>query len=285
MLNSNAPMTFEPRYSWEKLTDELRRLDEADHAALAPLCLAIHSVLDPNENFELCFRQIQFLGFEVRDVAQHSNEVERWDALRAFVYQTKKFAVAGTRGHSNLDDVLMKEVLARRAGHPLLIAFLILNLAATLNLPLCLLRAKHHYLLKWVRPGKTAYLDIFDEGRALTDQQLITMVNRTSSRLETYGARALVARYLDLLAQSFERADSLAKLHGAYDLMLLIDEMNIEALGRRALLRRRLGMEREARSDLKRYFSFVEINEAPAELREAWRQNDEPPPAPPQLLH
>ena len=287
MLNSNSPMTSAPRYTWEKLTEELRALRDDDGGSLAHLCLAIHSVLEPNENFEACFRQIQFLGFELREVAGDVDPDQRWSALRAFVFDTKKFAVAGTRGQVHECDVLMKEVLTHRAGHPLLLAFVILHLARVVDLPLEMLHAKHHYLLKWVRPGKTVYLDIFNHCAALNDQQLITMINRTSSRLETHGARKLVTMYLDVLARAFEFSDRLGQLHGTYDLMLLLDEMDVAALGRRALLRRRLGMDREARSDLKRYFSFIELSAAPFELRDAWRAYEEPPAprAPPNLLH
>ncbi|NJL24753.1 MAG: hypothetical protein HC902_06015 [Calothrix sp. SM1_5_4] len=68
-----------------------------------------------------------------------------------------------------------------------------------------------------------------------------------------------------------------------------MDDSNTTVLGQRALLRQRLGFAREALSDLKRYFSFVEQSHAPTELQQAWLELEaapEPPSrAPTDVLH
>ena len=79
-------------------------------------------------------------------------------------------------------------------------------------------------------------------------------------------------QYLELLMQSFEQSQSLSQLHVVYNLLLQIDDTNTSILGQRALLRQKLGYNRDALSDLKRYFSFVEQAEAPSELQQAWME-------------
>lgn len=283
-------MTYETRFTWEKLALELKLLRNEDFGALVPLCIGIHNVLWPKDSAESGFRQVQFLGFEILKSCESLSEAERWEALRHFIFEDKGFQLS-VKQLSELTekDVLMKNVLDERCGHPLPIVFLMLHLAHYLDLPMALLQARHHFLLKWVRSGKTVYLDLFNEGRALSDQELIQVLNRSASNLEVWSAKQLMAQYLELLMNAFEASQALNQLHLVYNLILQMDDTNTSILGQRALLRQRLGFTREALCDLKRYFSFVEQTHAPSELQQAWMELEaapEPiPRAPTDVLH
>jgi hypothetical protein len=72
--------------------------------------------------------------------------------------------------------------------------------------------------------------------------------------------------------------------------MLQLDESNTTVLGLRAQLRHKLGFNREALGDLKRYFSFIEQSHAPSELRQIWLELEHTPEpvttrGPAELLH
>jgi regulator of sirC expression with transglutaminase-like and TPR domain len=283
-------MTFETRFTAEKLALELKLLRNEDFGSLVPLCVGIHSVLWPKEGVETCFRQVQFLGFEILKSCEALNEGERWEVLRRFIFTEKGFQISAHRlTEVQEQDLLMKCVLDERCGHPLPIVFLLLHLAHFLDLPMALLQARHHFLLKWVRSGKTIYLDLYNEGRPLSDQELIAVLNRSASNLEVWSAKQLMAQYLELLMHAFDRAQALSQLHVVYNLMMQMDDTNTAVLGQRALLRRKLGFTREARSDLQRYFSFVEQTHAPSELQQAWLEleaaPDPIPRSPTELLH
>jgi regulator of sirC expression with transglutaminase-like and TPR domain len=274
-------MTFETRYTWEKLILELKLLRNEDFGALVPLCIGINTLLWPRDSADACFRQTQFMGFEILKTCENFNEGERWDALRSFLFEEKGFQLSSNRLKDVTEkDVLMKWVLESRCGHPLPVVFLLLHLAHFLDLPMGLLQARHHYLLKWVRSGKTIYLDLYNEGRALSDQELISVLNRSSSNLETWSAKQLMSQYLELLMYAFDRSQALNQLHIVYNLMLQMDDSNTGILGQRALLRQKLGFTREALSDLKRYFSFVEQSHAPSELQQAWLELESVPEIP-----
>ncbi len=283
-------MTFETRFTWEKLALELQLLRNEDFSSIVPLCIGINSILWPKENIETCFRQIQFLGFELSKSCEGLSEAERWEVLRQFVFDSRGYQMSSSRRKDVCEtDVLFRSVLERRAGHPLPIVFLILHLTHFLDLPMALIQAKHHFLLKWVRSGKTVYLDLFNNGHALSDEELIQFLNKSVSNLEVWSAKQLLAQYLELLVSTFERSQNLAHLHVVYNLMLHVDESNTSLLAQRALLRQRLGFNREARSDLKRYFSFVERACAPAEIQQAWLELEAMPDpserAPTDMLH
>jgi regulator of sirC expression with transglutaminase-like and TPR domain len=283
-------MTFETRFTFEKLLLELKLLRNEDFSALVPLAIGVHAVLWPKENVETCFRQIQFMGFEVIKECDGLGEADRFEVLRKFIFQDKAFQVStGASQDVGESQVLLKCVLDDRRGHPLLVVFIFLYMAHFLDIPIALIQARHHFLLKWVRSGKTLYLDLYNECRPLGDRELIQFLNRSSSNLEVWSAKQLMTQYLELLMSAFESAQNLPQLHVVYNLLLQLDDGNTSILGQRALLRQKLGYTREALSDLKRYFSFVERSHAPNELQQAWLELDaapEPPPrGPTEVLH
>lgn len=274
-------MPFETRFTWEKLALELQLLRNEDFGSIVPLCIGINSILWPKENVDTCFRQVQFLGFELTKKCDGMREEDRWEELRRFIFDERGFQVSSVRRKDVTEsDVLFRTVLDNRFGHPLPIVFLVLHLTHFLDLPMALIQARHHFLLKWVRSGKTIYLDLFSGGQKLTDEELIQFLNKSSSNLEVWSAKQLMAQYLELLVATFERSQNLPHLHVVYNLMLHVDESNTALLAQRALLRQRLGFTREALSDLKRYFSFVERAQAPIEIQQAWRELESVPESP-----
>jgi regulator of sirC expression with transglutaminase-like and TPR domain len=205
---------MESRYTWEKLVLELKLLKAEDFGALVPLCIGIQSVMWPKDNHEPCLRALQFMGFELLKSCENKSEPERWEILRAFIFNEKGFQLASERPKEISEDaVLMRSVLEERVGHPLTVVFLLLHLAHFLDLPMALIQARHHFLLKWVRSGKTTYMDLYNEGRALTDQELIQVLNRSSSNLEVWSSKQLITQYLELLMHAFERSQNLTQLH------------------------------------------------------------------------
>lgn len=283
-------MTFDTRFTWEKLVLELKLLRNEDFGSLAALAVGINAVLWPKDSVETCLRQVQFLGFQILKACEGMEEAERWETLRRFIFEEKGFQLSSARRQEVPEkEVLMKCVLEDRHGHPLPVVFLLLHLAHFLDLPVALIQARHHFLLKWVRSGKCIYLDLYNEGRALSDQEIIQVLNRSASNLEVWSAKQLMIQYLELLMHTFEGNQNLAQLHVIYNLMLQMDDSNTSVLGQRALLRHKLGFTREALSDLKRYFSFVEKAHAPTEIQQAWLELEsapEPMPrAPTDVLH
>lgn len=283
-------MTFETRYTWDKLILELKHLRAEDFGALVPLCIGIQSVLWPKDNLETSMRGVQFMGFELLKSCEGKSEAERWEILRSFLFTERGFQLSSLRlAEVSENCLLMKTVLEERMGHPLPVVCLLLHLANYLDLPVALIQARHHFLLKWVRSGKTIYMDVLNDGRVLTDSELIAVLNRSSSNLEVWSAKQLITQYLELLTSSFERSQSLSQLHVVYNLLLHMDDTNTFVLGQRALLRQKLGFTREALADLKRYFSFVEKVHAPADLQQCWLELERAPQppvrGPSELLH
>lgn len=286
-------MAFETRVTWEKLVLELRHLKPDDLNSLIPLLIGTNAVIWPKDGVEACFRQVNFLDFELSKLCEGLSEQERFEKLRSFFFEQKDFQIRTSRlSEAHEQDFMMKSVLNNRAGHPLPIALLFLHLAGSIDIPIFLMQARHHYVLKWVRAGQPVYVDLLQQGLILSDEQLLQILQKSSSNLEIWDARSIYSRYLEDLMRVYEQEHQSQLLHTLYNLSLHLDEANLPVLGRRALLRQRLGFAKEALTDLKRYFSFVERGHAPVELQRAFIELEtlasQPPPSgmpPTETLH
>lgn len=245
----------------DQLFKDLRSLNPQDFGTVLKLAVQINSVLAPEENLEQCQRHIQFVSFELQQECANKDPIDRWGILRDFFFHKKEFSC-----ESNL---WLKSVLHSRRGHPLTLGFLLLHLASQVGLPLQLIQARHHYIIRLVINGHTVYFDLMNNGKIMTDEDLVKVLHRSASNLEVWNAKQLLLAYLEELARQFEMCEDWNRLLSVYDLYLHLDDTCTSVFGLRGLLRHKLGMIREALSDLKRYFSFVEKSRAPIELQHA----------------
>lgn len=249
---------------------EIRHLKSEDSKALVPTLVGTNAIIFPADNVEDCFRQVHYLGFELNQLCQGLIAKDRWRVLREFFFQIKGFQVVlSDWANVREKDLLIKPILETRVGDPLPITLLFLHLAMALELPVSLVQARKHFVVKCVIDGQSSYLDISKNGRVLDDTEIFQMLQNAKCNLDLWCARELYRHYLEELIRLFENRQNPQMLHTIYNLFLHLDESNLPVLGRRALLRQRMGFAKEAITDLKRYFSFVDRSHAPIELQKA----------------
>lgn len=270
-------MQLESQISWEKLSVELELLSSEDTTTLMQLVLDLNGWLWPEGSMEPAARALNFMTYELMAQCQGLNELERLNHLNHYYFERKGFQVLDIKPSEVQErHLLPKPVLEQRAGSPIAIALFYLHFASHIDLPAYLIQMRNHYLLKWVRGGQVHYVDLCAEGRLLSEEDLMQIVARVADQ-SSLGAEALnvlpnrktFLRYASELVRIYERTGLHEQLHSMFNVMLKIEPQNSKLLGRRALLRRQLGLEKEALSDLKRYFSFVEESQAPPEMIQA----------------
>lgn len=275
-------MQFESRITWEKLALELELLTVEDPSSLVPLLIGINSVLWPNEPHEWAFRTINFMGYELAARCEGYEEQDRYHILNDYFFDLKGFQFHGkSSADCNENDWLIKPILTKKSGAPLTLALLYLHLATHVDLPIYLVHMHNHCILKWVRSGKSNFIDLSNGGRLMSEEQMLAFLNRSvgnsderngkeDSILEILPGRRVLQRYLEQLIQVYDKETQLHELHMCFNVLLKLDGANLRYLGCRALLRQRLGYVKEAMGDLKRYFSFVDRAHAPSELQTAY---------------
>lgn len=289
-------MQVENRMTWEKLSIELELLASEDPASLIQLMMGLNHWLAPVESLESVNRTLNFMTYELMAQTENLAEAERFDLLNRYYFCAKGFQVLQLKPHETQErHLLLKPVLEERAGAPIAIALVYLHLAAHLDLPAYLIQLRNHYLLKWVRGGRSSYIDLCAEGRLVGEEELMQICARAvdstpgAEALSILPNRKIFLRYADDLVRAYDRENAHERLHAMYNVILKVEPQNSRILGRRALLRRKLGLDKEALADLKRYFAFVDRTQAPPDMIRTFQELSGQPGAlissPKELLH
>jgi len=204
-------------------------------------------------------------------------EPDRFQLLNQYFFQDKGFQIIDLPDQDyHSDHLLIRSVLQTRQGAALIIALLYLHFASHLDLPAQLIQLRRHFLLKWVRSGRSCYVDLTGQGHILAEEQLVDIVSRhrdaespPNDPLAVLPQRKLFLKYAEDLIQIFERESDLNRLLLMYNAVLKVEPTNIRILGARAILRLKMGDFKEALTDFKRLFSFVEKCKAPIEIQSA----------------
>ena len=165
-------MNLESRITWEKLAIELELLGSDDPSSLTQLLIGLNCLLWPLERPEWCSRTINFMAYDLMAKSEGLGEAERFQLLNDYFFRQKGFQILSAKvGDLNENHLLIKPVLTQRAGAPIVIALLYLHLVSHLDLPAYLIPLRHHVLLKWVRAGRSCYIDLASNGEVLGEEQ------------------------------------------------------------------------------------------------------------------
>lgn len=269
-------MHLESRITWEKLSLELELMAVEDPVSLIPVLIGINSLIGSPDSQEWCLRQVNFMTYELQSRATQLSESERFDLLNSYLFGEKGFQIIPATLNPQEQDLLIRNVLSLKKGSVLTLALLYLHFATELDIPVYLLQIQQHFMLKWVRSGRASYIDLGNQGVLLTETEMLNLLNRSHASdpriemLESWKSKQILRSYILELLKIYEPKSCNTGLHICFNVLLKLDPANLRILGRRALLRQKLGQVKEALSDLKRFFSFVEHNKAPQELQLAY---------------
>ncbi|MAV90233.1 MAG: hypothetical protein CL676_02355 [Bdellovibrionaceae bacterium] len=266
-------MFVETNLTLDKIMSEMNQLSEESWESLAPLVMATDHLLFSRENSHKSFRRLHFLTFELMSQCQNQelDESQRLEHLVKFFFEEKNFMFEDADS-KNIESLSLSRALIQFSAHPFVGTLLFLHLSQALQIPLFWISCKNRYLIKWLRSGRSEYLDLLCGGQKLSDEEVLKSLDATSSDREFWTPREVYRVYLELLTKYFESTSNVKALHLAYNLSIQLDERNTHLLGRRAFLRHRLGYIKDAHADLKRYFSFVDHNSAPFEIQDLYHK-------------
>lgn len=192
-----------------------------------------------------------------------TGEVERLEALLAFVYGERGFR-GDAEGYDHPRNSHLDQVLARRAGIPITLAVLLIELGRRLGVPLAGVGFPGHFLVRFQgRPMRL--LDPFHGGRALSEQECRERFRQVTGGKVRFHPRYLepaprlevLARMLRNLKGAHLRRGERAQAREAITRLLLVDPGAHEELRDRGRLHMEQGAWVEARADLGEYLRRV----------------------------
>lgn len=236
-------------------------------ATTSPLqaLLSIDSQISQEIPTDSSLRQINFMSYELATLCLNKSDEEVYEALNYFFFTTKNFRVHPAH-------FLLHEILEERKGCGIALALLYMHLAGSLGLKLELIHRPLHTILKWSREGRSSFIDLEACGRLLTEDQLLLIVNKHKDQVQCLSMSEALVQYLSYISMNCRNRQDKTSLHKTLDMILRLEPENTRFLAERALLRKELGMLREALCDLKRYFSFTEMSVASQELISAYEE-------------
>ena len=268
------------RLSWERFVIDLELLDFEAPTSLTPLVASLNQVLWPEATYDQLLRELNFMVFEVQHRTASLAESDKIKELNRYFFCEKGFAIANAEDQLKDPAWQLIQVLSKKEGSGLMVGLIYLHLANQLDLPLFMVFSPQFNLVKWVNPKKNYFLDLSRKGLPLDEESVVAQISNAQSipcpddqkRLfEILPNRLAFIEYAEALSRIFNRQADLHKQHTTINAQLLIEDDNLDLIAQRALLRKRLGFIKEALSDLRRYFSFIEKNQAPIELQKAFR--------------
>jgi regulator of sirC expression with transglutaminase-like and TPR domain len=238
----------------------IRQPDRLLNLAEAALCIAWEDQNSGRPSESL--RELDALAERVRprlaDLAQPSQIVS--------ILNSYLFGECGFRGntwqYNDPANSFLDRVLATRAGLPITLSVVYMEIGWRLSLPIEGVALPGHFLVRFGLGAGALFIDPFNRGRLWSHEecetQIATFYGRVNARLVEQvlappERRAIVARILRNLKNLYVEAEQLPAALAATERILLLEPNNPQELRDRGLLRAQLGQVYAAVQDLDRY--------------------------------
>lgn len=253
----------------------------------------INFELDSSVSLERLVKRVLFLAYELQSLIESQPSVEfserdKLALLNQFLFKQKNFRCVTEPLKADDPSVVyrLNHILTERAGSATVIALIYAFLAEKIGIHLEFVDLKPTSFLKWTERTKTkprpCYIDITRDGAILSDDELIEVLHSRfnfpessichASVLEAFTFETYLCDYLKDLKKSLARTCDPEDLLIIQNTLISYQPSNLQLLGERAVLHRRIGNFKSALSDLKRFFAFHDKEKSPPEFVDLYEE-------------
>lgn len=182
-------------------------------------------------------------------------------ALNRFLFGEVGFR-GNTWNYNDLENSFLDRVLERRAGLPITLSVVYLEVGWRLGLPVSGVALPGHFLVRYAGPAEDLFVDPFNRGRLWSRAECLTQIatfygsaapELVQQVLQPPSHRAILARMLRNLKNLYLERAALAEALAATDRIVLLEPDQSQDIRDRGLLRARLNQLNGALEDLERY--------------------------------
>ena len=265
------------------LAKDLELLSVEAPGSIIPLVIRINSLIDKRAS--QCLKKINFISYEIATQCKNTTEQDRLHILNDYFFNKQHFQIS-EKTHYELYNI--HNVITQRQGTPLSIALIYLHFATHIHLPLYLIQLQGFRMIKWICGNKQSkYINLANRGKLLDESQILEILSQSignanknegkmknpnliNTQLEIIPTRNLLLYYVKSLLEIYKNEKKEREHKIMLDVSLMISPSNLNLLSQRALLLKKMGHHKAALSDLKKYFSFTNIEDSPEEIRLAF---------------
>lgn len=238
----------------------LRRPEEAINLAEAAQCIAWED--EGSRTPEDVQRRLDILAGVMQQRLDNTTNPHAIIAeLNHYLFDELGFR-GNTWDYTDPMNSFLDRVLATRAGLPITLSVVYMELGWRLGLALAGLALPGHFLVQYSEPGYAIFIDPFERGRFWSFAECEARVTATYGNVAPSlmqqlmtppTKRAILARMLQNLKASYAEREDWARALAAVERILLIDRGNLHEIRDRGVLRARLGQLHLALQDLDHY--------------------------------
>ncbi len=190
------------------------------------------------------------------ELAENSDDAQRLDALDRWLFELNGFRGSENQYYTSSNSYL-NEVIDDREGLPIALSVLYIELARRLNLNVQGVGLPGHFIVRFdppAQPAATEWIDVFQQGERMTDDDLDRHVRDRGLRLEprfteAQQPTAIVERMVRNLLALAERDREDRRVLRYLEVLVAITPDNPEYRAKRLEIRARTGHPRSALED------------------------------------
>jgi regulator of sirC expression with transglutaminase-like and TPR domain len=189
------------------------------------------------------------------------------EALNHYFFDELNFQ-GNARDYYNPNNSFLDRVMDLKLGIPISLSVLYLEIGRRLALPLWGVGMPGHFIVGGGSPNQPLYIDVFNQGQLLTEEDCLTLCNITEPQQTSFKKQFLrpatkkeiLFRMLLNLKHIYVNGEDWPAAHTTVDLLLAIQPDQANEFKDRGLLAYRLDRLQEAIFDLKRYLFLTPLS-------------------------
>lgn len=238
----------------------IRQPEPALDLAEAALCIAWEDqgAAEPED----ALRELDALAASARArIAGHDDPWRQIEALNHYLFEELGFG-GNTWHYSDPANSFVDRVLATRAGLPITLSVIYIELGRRLGLPISGVALPGYFLVRYSAPGGDIYIDPFRQGKLWSreecEQQIAAAYGDDVAAvidriMEPPSKRAIIVRMLRNLKNAYVEAGNPTRALAVVERILLVEPDDPDEVRDRGLLRARMGFVHLALEDFDRY--------------------------------
>ncbi|MFQ5676847.1 MAG: SirB1 family protein, partial [bacterium] len=185
----------------DKLTQDFRLLNNSHDLDLERACFILAQIEYPNLDVPRYRNTIDQLAEEAAQrICRLEDDREKVDVINHFIFDEKRFR-GNVRSYYEPENSYINKVLDRRVGIPISLSAIYLFIARRLALPVYGVGFPGHFLLKYHRESQVFFIDAFNGGQVLTQQDCRGFLRKMGYAFQPYylntsGSRDILARMI-----------------------------------------------------------------------------------------
>ncbi len=263
---------------WKKLLFEIRSFKDGDLSLGPQISIDLQSFLETTENLKTTKSSINRMLLEIEDRTRSKNIFEKTSLLNEYFFKIKKFKKTIPQKIEQ-HHWSVPYIIESKEGANIALALLYNCFIQHLEIPLYFVNLSPRLILKKIEKNKkTVFYNFSEQCSELSEKESLSIIHKSRRLLEhklqldTCKITDIFEEYLEQRLASYKAEKAPEKEITISECLLALNDMRTDLFLNIALLKRQLGLHKEAFLAMDRYFNFVEEENVSKDIIEIFHE-------------